>query len=228
MTPQRNEWPTDELERFLAAEAEADRRPKTWVCGWGGTPRCDVRLPERGLCDEHRAIIRESLRDVPQPPPTPRPTTPKPRPESKRHYATDEERAAAARRIGEIVAEGGEATRASLARALSVSAESRLFRDAINMALEAGSIIAYGRRGYLPPGREPPTPEQLAVEIAAYVAEAQPPVRRSALAERFPDVSGHLLAKAIKCALAAGLIVSRSGSPVIAGYWPPGSAPKAA
>jgi hypothetical protein len=27
------------------------------VCGWGGLPRCRVRLPRRGLCDDHRAAL---------------------------------------------------------------------------------------------------------------------------------------------------------------------------
>ncbi len=39
-------------------EHETSKRTREARCGWGGTPRCTVPLPRRGLCDEHRAALR--------------------------------------------------------------------------------------------------------------------------------------------------------------------------
>jgi hypothetical protein len=48
---------------IIAAEpydpATAEPEPQAGHrCGWGGLPRCTVFLPERGLCDGHRAQLR--------------------------------------------------------------------------------------------------------------------------------------------------------------------------
>lgn len=40
---------------------DADLLDVTYPCGWGGQPRCTVRLPRRGLCPEHKAVIATTM-----------------------------------------------------------------------------------------------------------------------------------------------------------------------
>ncbi len=56
----REEWPryVERAKREREADDAARGRAGTFPCGWGGTPRCAVRLERRGLCDEHRSVVR--------------------------------------------------------------------------------------------------------------------------------------------------------------------------
>jgi hypothetical protein len=47
------------------AEPPADRT-RRYRCGWGGREGCTVRLEQRGLCDDHRAVIRAAMEREPR------------------------------------------------------------------------------------------------------------------------------------------------------------------
>lgn len=123
---------------------EDERPPRRWRCGFGGQPKCEVFLEERGLCPDHQRLIKESLH-APEPPPAKsRPTPP------KRHITTAAEREDAARKIAEYVCEHPKTNGDPVCQKLGIKRSSRLFRHAINIALERGWIVSHGRAGYSP------------------------------------------------------------------------------
>lgn len=102
-------------------------------CGWGGLPECRVELPKRGLCDEHRAVIRAT--------------------EAAGGAAPDGETAADARALALEVLRAGELTRTVAAEKLSFSAYR--MRGAV-AAAERLDWIAAGRRSLTPGDTVPP------------------------------------------------------------------------
>jgi hypothetical protein len=134
---------------------EDDPEAAAFFCGWGGSPRCPVRLDERGLCSEHASAL-DAL--------TAKPLKPKPKPAGARtgeQYrrelaeAAAERRSALADRVEEIVlrSKTHPVRKAAVEAALG---KPRGLALAIQLAVKRGQIVsrshgAVPQRGYYPP-----------------------------------------------------------------------------